>query len=188
MGPVKTHVTPDGSIHTEWTGRTNASPLATWAAFSDTDQLNRIAGFKWTFTARDAPDGGVEREGHLRWLGMKQTWQERPYRWVAPREYGVERVFRGGPIQGYRTHMTLEPMPSTGGTALTFRMIWWPRYKAIARILAKSVASGSAQLGIAMSQTLGRLEGTAVGRLGGPPPLPTSAVQRLDERLPSRDM
>ncbi|MEO2087894.1 MAG: HD domain-containing phosphohydrolase, partial [Gemmataceae bacterium] len=41
----------------------------------------------------------------------------------------------------------------------------------IARVLAKSVASGSAQLGIAMSQTLGHLEGAAVGRLGGPPPL-----------------
>ena len=185
LSAVQTHLLPDGSVHAAWSGKTRASPLAAWESFSDTDRLNRLAGFDWKFEVTEVRGGGVERLGWFRWLGMKQLWEERPYRWVAPREYGVERVFRGGPIKSYRTHLDIQADPA-GGASLNFEMTWRPRASLLARPIAHSIRTGGgAQLAQAMDKLVSELDGAARLRLPGPPPLPPATLALLDERLAS---
>ena len=78
----------------------DVAPEALWRAVSDTDAVNRDAGFppvRYSYEPR--PDGnGPATIAHAQLGPIAIEWEEPPFTWEAPHRVAVERRFRGGPF------------------------------------------------------------------------------------------
>ena len=108
-------------VEREWEWRFAASPEALWPLVADTAWLGEAAGFpRYTVTDVPRPDGGVERIGRARHLGMTMTWDEGVPEWIAGRFYAHERRFHSRLMRRLANRILLDPAPD-GSTRVRYR-------------------------------------------------------------------
>ncbi len=99
-----------------------ATPRQLWPHVSNTERLNRAAGFaavKYANTPKD--EGGSNRFGSFKArAGIAVAWQENPFEWVEARKMGVLREYSSGPFKWLASIVELEAK-ADGGTRLTHR-------------------------------------------------------------------
>ncbi len=113
-------------IQFEWQLRSKAPLDQVWAAFSDTERINRIAGLHMQFAFVPRDDGKSQPTGALRHLGMRVTWTEKPVVFTALKHYLIERIYDAGPISRSQNELTLSALPD-GGTAIAYQMRLTPK-------------------------------------------------------------
>lgn len=75
------------------------SPEELWPHVADTDRINRMVGLPAiTYRFEALPSGSVRTWASARVLGMRLEWEEKPFVWMRPHGYDVERLFVSGPI------------------------------------------------------------------------------------------
>jgi class 3 adenylate cyclase len=79
-------------------------------------------------TAPTGQDGESGRVLAARIAGWLITWEEEPFEWVRPRNFGVHRRYRNGPLLEMRVRVELEPL-ARGGTRLEYRVTVTPRHR-----------------------------------------------------------
>ncbi|MDB5073516.1 MAG: pknB 21, partial [Candidatus Eremiobacteraeota bacterium] len=93
-----------------YTFRFDVAPDALWRAVSDTNAVNRDAGFpavRYTFEPREG--GGSMLIAHARLGPLAFEWEEPPFTWEAPHRVSVERLFRGGPFERFFSDVRVVP-------------------------------------------------------------------------------
>ena len=124
-GPVATSPLPMPSAperHYRWQWDLRAAPAALWPLVSNTDRFNRDCGLPPVEPAPAAAGPPVppdSRRLRTRVMGVLIEWDERPFEWIAPHRFGVERVYRHGPVAAMRIQCDLAPRAG-GGTSLTY--------------------------------------------------------------------
>jgi class 3 adenylate cyclase len=103
-----------------------SSPDALWPYVSDTNRFNRDTGLPTV-----EPDWAGEQPATGRRLvtrlgGRTVSFEERPFEWVRPERFGVDRRYARGPIRSNRVLVTLEPRAG-GGTRLLYEVAVSPR-------------------------------------------------------------
>lgn len=111
-------------FHWDWLLR--ATPERLWPLVSDTNRVNVLASMApASFTEAPHPEGGTDRTGSARQLGLGVTWDEHPFEWAYPHGFSVLREFHNGVLKQYRSSVTLTP--AEGGTRLVHRVELEPR-------------------------------------------------------------
>lgn len=103
---------PDDILHFKWEWNLNAPPDQLWPLLSDTNRFNQDAGLPSVEAAGVDP---VSKNKKLRAqaAGMLLEWEEKPFEWIAPFEFGVERLFKSGPILSTKIKVKLLPQKGT---------------------------------------------------------------------------
>ncbi len=109
----------------DWHLDLDSSPQALWPFVADTNRFNRDTGLPAVTHIQDAPDvpPGMYRLA-FRIFGQRVVWDEAPFDWVYPYQFGVLRTYRAGPVQEMRVQATLAPREK-GGTHLRYEV--WAR-------------------------------------------------------------
>lgn len=162
--------------------RTVRAPVeVVWRAFANTDAFNRVAGLGFSFEEEPQPDGSVRRRGRVKRFGLEITWDELPFRFVAPDRFRSVRVFDNGPVASVDTSFHLED--AAGDTRLTYRVALTPRHWLLRPVVAVEARVGtSPQLSRALNAVVAAL-GADVPDFDPPPPLDGLAQDLLRERL-----
>lgn len=115
--------------HCRWTWRLQSPPEALWPLVSNTDRFNRDCGFP---TVAEVPPGEIRgdrpsdsRRLRARRWGLLVEWDERPFDWISPQRFGVERVFHRGPFASIRALCDLIPTDA-GGTTIVYQTWFTP--------------------------------------------------------------
>ena len=103
---------------------TPADQQTAWAALSDTERFNRLAGIDLQYPTD--PEGAALRTGEMRHLGMRMTWREAPVQFDAPHRYLLQRNYEMGPLIRHETECRLTADPA-GGTQVWLENRLWPR-------------------------------------------------------------
>ncbi|MCP4422562.1 MAG: adenylate/guanylate cyclase domain-containing protein [Chloroflexi bacterium] len=108
----------NGRFYYRWEWQLQSEPEAFWPFFADTNRLNRDTGM---FSVEELPLRSDERVSNGRHrlkyrLPIPIIWQEEPFEWIAPYEYGVLRQFENGPLRSLRVLATITPRPKGGAT------------------------------------------------------------------------
>ncbi|MDB5096613.1 MAG: pknB 21 [Cyanobacteria bacterium RYN_339] len=107
------------AFHWDWL--LEATPEQLWPLVSDTNRINLLASMApASFTETPNPEGGSDRTGNARQLGLGVAWDEHPFEWVYPHGFSVLREFHNGVLRQYRSSVTLTPEGS--GTRLVHRV------------------------------------------------------------------
>jgi len=94
------HVRMSRPIKTEASFDIPFPPGAVWDVFSKTDWLNRAAGLPpVSYRVQSLPEGGTRVMANSKFFGLPLTWEEKPFEWVEPEFYQVERFFERGPLE-----------------------------------------------------------------------------------------
>lgn len=115
-------------FHHRWEWRLRSSPEALWPLVADTNRFDRDAGLPPVERLRK-PDADERVSGHrvrIKLGGMKIEWDEKPFEWVRPERFGVERDYLTGPIKKLRVLLELNP-DAGGGTRLVYQVWSQPR-------------------------------------------------------------
>jgi class 3 adenylate cyclase len=108
-----------------WTLELAAPPEALWPLVSNTDRFNRDCGYPPVAAVAAPRDGGnrITNARRLRAsvMGIAIEWDELAFEWIAPRRYGVERIYYSGPVAKMVMSCELKPRPD-GGTTLVYDM------------------------------------------------------------------
>ncbi|HHH27652.1 MAG TPA: hypothetical protein ENK57_04815, partial [Polyangiaceae bacterium] len=110
----------------EFQWQLGSTPEALWPHVSNTERLNCAAGLDDVEWVLSPGEGYVRTQGSFRAAGMKLSWTENPFEWVAPQRLGVVREYSSGPFEWLRNTVTLDPREG-GGTLLTHRVEIRPR-------------------------------------------------------------
>jgi len=107
--------------HFQWQWDLTSSPEALWPFVSDTNRFNRDT---WL-----PPVNLLGIENGVRHIRMRFPlpfieWDEEPFEWNYPYSLGIERRYRGGPMDEAHVLINLDPLPN-GGTRLTYQT--WAR-------------------------------------------------------------
>jgi class 3 adenylate cyclase len=96
-----------------------------WPLLSATDSLNREWGLPAVeYSATPAARGGADVHAKAKMMGMNLNWEEKPYEWVEPALWRVERVYSSGPMKRGIYELQLEEIPA--GTRVTFACEYVP--------------------------------------------------------------
>lgn len=135
---------PYPTTHYSWTWDLASSPAALWPFITDTDRFNRDCGFPSVRAVPAAQIKGKVAPGTRRLrahhLGMVIEWDERPFVWVTPHRFGVDRLFHRGPFARILAQCDLEPLGASG-TRLTYQT-WFTPANAVG---ALALRAGGAQ-------------------------------------------
>ena len=113
--------------HFRWTWELVSPPEALWPLVSDTDRFNRDCDYPSVEivppAAGASTTGTVTNVRRLRAYakGILVEWDELAFEWLAPRRYGVERIYHRGPLAKMLLACELQPR-ADGGTTLTYDM------------------------------------------------------------------
>lgn len=128
--------------HYQWEWLLQSTPEAIWPFFADTNRLNQDTGlFPVTEIPRD-PDSNQKSGRDLKYklpIPLTVSFTERPFEWVYPYRYAVERHFHRAPIKTFRILASFERLP-TGGTRLQYEV--WIQPGNILGSLASDVVIG----------------------------------------------
>lgn len=110
----------NGRFYYRWEWQLESDPAAFWPFFADTNRLNRDTG---VFPVEELPpplgEQIVNGRHRLKFrLPLPIIWQEEPFEWVAPYQYGVLRQYENGPLLSMRVLATMTPRPEGGATLL----------------------------------------------------------------------
>jgi class 3 adenylate cyclase len=108
----------NGRFYYRWEWQLKSDPAAFWPFFADTNRLNRDTG---VFPVEELPlrpgEQIVNGRQRLKFrLPLSIIWQEEPFEWVAPHEYGVLRLYENGPLLSMRVLATITARPEGGAT------------------------------------------------------------------------
>ncbi|MBM4343575.1 MAG: serine/threonine protein kinase [Deltaproteobacteria bacterium] len=161
-----------------------AAPLAAvWAAFSDTERINRLGGLHLQFALAPRGDGTSQRTGELRHLGLRVTWEERPVIFTAPTHHLIERIYASGPISKSQTELTLRARPD-GGTDFHYEGRFWPKSRLFAPAIKLDVElTVRPKLDRAFHALFSALEHNAQVPDAAPPRLSSAAERQLQVGL-----
>lgn len=110
----------------DWQWSLQATPEQLWPLVSDTNRINVLASMApVSFTDTPHPEGGIERTGQTKQLGLGVRWDEHPFEWVYPQGFSVLREFHNGVLACYRSSVLL--VPEGEGTRLIHRVELVPR-------------------------------------------------------------
>ncbi|VAW43252.1 Adenylate cyclase [hydrothermal vent metagenome] len=114
------NISNNGRFYYRWEWQLQSEPEAFWPFFADTNKLNRDTG---VFPVEELPlrpdEQIVNGRRRLKFrLPLPIIWQEEPFEWVAPHEYGVLRQYENGPLLSMRVLATITPRPEGGATLL----------------------------------------------------------------------
>ena len=110
-----------------WEWELAASPEQLWPLVSDTNRINLLASMAPArFEETPVAEGGVERTGQAKQLGLGVTWDEHPFEWAYPAGFSVRRDFHNRVLQAYRSSVALKPRAG-GGTLLAHMVELIPR-------------------------------------------------------------
>ena len=163
------------------------SPDKLWPHVSNTERLNRAIGLPTVdYTTTANAQGGSQRFGQFRKLGMTIGWQEHPFEWIEGRRMGVLREYHEGPIKWFTSVVELTPR-SDGGTTLSHRIQMVP-----ANFIGRAAAK--IEIGVksrrSLEQVYHRIDAALSGELGSlgdpfedVPALPADKQRILDARL-----
>ncbi len=109
-------------LHSRWEWRLRSSPDELWPLVTNTNRFDYDAGMPAVEQSWERAQTGGERIRAVRSMlgGMPVEWEEKPFEWVRPRVFGVERLFRKGPLRKLRVLVELTPIP-TGGTVVIYQ-------------------------------------------------------------------
>jgi class 3 adenylate cyclase len=111
--------------HFRWTWELVSPPEALWPLVSDTDRFNRDCDYPSVEivppAAGASTTGPVTNARRLRAYakGILVEWDELAFEWLAPRRYGVERLYHRGPLAKMVMSCELQPRDG-GGTTLIY--------------------------------------------------------------------
>lgn len=117
----------DGALQYRWQWDLPVSPEALWPRVADTDRFNRDADLPGV--DGETPGYCTIRNGRrrlkLRQYGILLDWDEEPFQWVRPHNFGVVRRYRTGPLREMRVDVRLEP--TEYGTRVHYSVDAFPR-------------------------------------------------------------
>ncbi|MFM9965862.1 MAG: protein kinase domain-containing protein [Planctomycetaceae bacterium] len=163
------------------------SPEKLWPHVSNTERLNRAIGLPFVdYTTTADEDGGSQRFGRFKKLGMNIGWQEHPFEWIEGRRMGVLREYKEGPFKWLTSVVELTPRAG-GGTTLSHRIRMVP-----SNLIGRAAAQ--IEVGVksrkSLDQVYRRIDAALSGELGvlgdpfeDVPALPADKQRKLDERL-----
>jgi hypothetical protein len=159
---------------------TSADLQTTWAAFSDTDRINRLAAFGMRFEVSQGPGGEPVRRGWMRRYGLTLRWIERPVLHDAPRAWRIERIVENGPVTRMIAACKMSARQG-GGTDLAYDLEIQPR-AAIFRPLVEFDLGGNLakRLEQALQRTIAALDQGLPPPDVAPPQLGRAARKHLD--------
>lgn len=98
------------TLRYEWTWTSKATPEQVWPLVSDTRRVNRAVSLpEVQLEPHPLPQGGASLTGRTQVAGTETTWDERPFEWIAPRRFSVERLYHSGPLLRMVSRTELEP-------------------------------------------------------------------------------
>jgi class 3 adenylate cyclase len=172
----------NGRFYYRWEWQLQSEAEDFWPFFADTNRLNRDTG---VFPVVELPLRSGEKVSNGRHrlkfrLPLPIIWQEEPFEWVAPYEYGVLRQYENGPLRSMRVLATITPQPE-GGARLLYET--WAEPRNVIGRLALPIA-----LGLIAPRRFGRAVQAydAVAAIAAPPPQlkrPSHLVPHAEGRL-----
>jgi class 3 adenylate cyclase len=118
---------PYREYHYRWVFDLKSSPEQLWPFVADTNRFNRDTGVPQVeIEASGKRLPNARRRMRFSFFGMPVEWEERPFDWVRPERFGIERNYSKGPLTQLRVLAQLVLKPS-GGTTLTYDVWAKPR-------------------------------------------------------------
>ena len=127
---------PYHEIHYSWKIQLASTPEELWPLVSDTNRFDHDAGVPPLERIHGNPQtsGNARQNLRLKLFGIKIEWEEQPFEWIRPWKFGVQRIYRQGPLAELR--MLAEFPPNLeGGTSLSYQ-VWVRPRNFLGRILA----------------------------------------------------
>jgi serine/threonine protein kinase/class 3 adenylate cyclase len=153
---------PRDVIAFDWEWDLEASPRALWPHVSNTERVNRALGLPAPeFTARAAPEGGVERYARFHKV-VPFAWREHPFEWVEGQRFGVLREFQQGVFLWFVSQVELQPRGG-GGTRLIQRIRVSPRGMGGRLMAHLQLARGGRR---SLERVYRRIDAAVMGKLG----------------------
>lgn len=126
-------------IQFQWDLTTRADRRSAWAVLSDSDRMNRVAGFDLQFEVEPQEGRRAEPRGSLNHLGVPLIWRELPVEFSAPEHFTVEREYLSGPLLRAVHKVILSDLPD-GGTRVQAHAQFWPRHAVLRPVLQIDLA------------------------------------------------
>ncbi len=125
---------PVKEFHYRWEYQLKSSPEALWPLVADTNRFNRDTGLPAVEALKSEQSGDLKtprRRLRFSKFGIPVEWEERPFEWVRPFRFGVERRYLKGPVAEMRVLADMQAQPD-GGTKLTYD-VWATARNALGR-------------------------------------------------------
>jgi class 3 adenylate cyclase/carbon monoxide dehydrogenase subunit G len=155
-----------------------------WPVVSNTDRLNRAVGLPpVSYAATPDPRGGARIDASARVGPVSLEWEEKPFEWIEPDGFSVQRVFRGGPFEEIRAGCTLAPRD--GGTRLMVFAEIKPRGlvgAALARLVGRKSVADLVRF-VRRAERAIREGGEPYARRGGRAPVEAAALEAAAGRI-----
>lgn len=115
-------------FHYRWVWELQASPQALWPLVADTNRFNLDTQVPAVAPMNDmaAVTGNGRRHLRFRIPFVTLSWEEEPFHWTYPSQFGVVRHYDRGPLRCMKVQVNLDPLP-TGGTRAVYQVWVEPR-------------------------------------------------------------
>lgn len=111
----------------EWIWELSSTPQQLWPYAADTDRFNRDTLLPPVVPAEHAdPLINARRLLKFKIPLINIIWEEEPFEWSYPHQFGVIRNYRNGPLAQMRVLANFDPLPQ-GGTRLSYKTWVKPR-------------------------------------------------------------
>ena len=118
---------PYREYHYRWVFDLKSSPEQLWPFVADTNRFNRDTGVPQVeIEASGKRLPNARRRLRFSFFGVPVEWEERPFDWVRPERFGIERNYSKGPLTQLRVLAELTRKPD-GGTTLVYDVWATPR-------------------------------------------------------------
>ena len=111
-------------FHYCWKWQLPASPEALWSLVSDTNRFNRDTGLPVVEEPAESLSG--TRRLRMKRYGVLIEWDEEPFEWIRPRQFGVVRRYHAGPVKEMIVRAELQPA-GEHSSVLTYQVTLTPR-------------------------------------------------------------
>jgi class 3 adenylate cyclase len=121
-------------FHYHWVYDLSSSPERLWPFVADTNRFNRDTGVpEIEIDPGKKRLRNARRRVRLSIYGMPIEWEEKPFEWVRPVRFGLDRVYSKGPMAQMKALVELSPRPE-GGTRITYDV--WARPRNLLGLIA----------------------------------------------------
>jgi class 3 adenylate cyclase len=115
-----------GELYNCWQWRLKSTPEALWPYVANTDRFNRDTSLPAIQQIAGDALTNARRRLKFRLPLVNIIWEEEPFEWSYPTQFGVIRNYLTGPLRQMRTFTRLQPLPD-GGTHLIYETWIQPR-------------------------------------------------------------
>lgn len=115
-----------GELYSCWQWQLKSPPQALWPYVANTDRFNRDTALPAIRQVTGDRLSNARRRLKFRLPLLNIVWEEEPFEWSYPTQFGVVRNYLRGPLRQMRTLTRLESLPD-GGTHLIYETWVQPR-------------------------------------------------------------